>query len=140
MKRQLLSSCAALCWLLVCVCWVSAEPVAVSVDCSRTVPGPLNLWGYVNVSRRAPPPVELCERIEKEFGRPKVTRCWLMLDQMWDYRDDSYRFNYEINKGAAVKMLRMHKRTEVAAVSSGVDRSGNGLGALATLDETGLVL
>jgi hypothetical protein len=52
----------------------------------------------VNVSRRAPPPVELCERIEKEYGRPEVTRCWLMLDQMWDYRTEAYRFNYEINK------------------------------------------
>ena len=73
-------------------------PVSVSVDCSRTVEGPLNLWGYVNVSRRAPPPVELCERIEQEYGRPEITRCWLMLDQMWDYRTDTYRFNYEINK------------------------------------------
>ncbi|MCH5376021.1 MAG: cellulase family glycosylhydrolase [Planctomycetes bacterium] len=73
-------------------------PVTVSADCSRIVDGPLNLWGYVNVSRRAPPPVELCERIEREYGRPEVTRCWLMLDQMWDYRTDTYRFNYEINK------------------------------------------
>ena len=56
------------------------------------------LWGQVNVSRRAPPPKELCERIEQEFGRPKVTRCWLLLDQMWDYRTDTYRFNYEINR------------------------------------------
>jgi len=72
--------------------------VTVSVDCSRAVKGPLNLWGYVNVSRRAPPPVELCGRIEREYGRPRVTRCWLMLDQMWDYRTDTYRFNYEINK------------------------------------------
>ncbi len=72
--------------------------VTVSVDCSRTVEGPLNLWGHVNVSRRAPPPVELCGRIEQEYGRPKITRCWLMLDQMWDYRTDTYRFNYEINK------------------------------------------
>ncbi len=36
--------------------------------------------------------------IEQEYGRPKVTRCWLMLDQMWDYRTDTYRFDYEINK------------------------------------------
>jgi hypothetical protein len=73
-------------------------PVSVSVDCGRVVEGPLNLWGYVNVSRRAPPPVELCARIEEEYGRPTATRCWLMLDQMWDYRTDTYRFNYEINR------------------------------------------
>jgi hypothetical protein len=73
-------------------------PVTVSVDCSRTIEGPLNLWGCVNVSRRAPPPVELCALIEREYGRPRITRCWLMLDQAWDYRTDVYRFNYEINK------------------------------------------
>jgi len=74
------------------------EAVKVSVDCSQTRDNSPLLWGHVNVSRRAPPPVELCEVIEKEFGRPRVTRCWLMLDQMWDYRTDIYRFNYEINK------------------------------------------
>ena len=42
--------------------------------------------------------------------------------------------------GAAVKMLRMHKDTEVAAKSSGLNNNGNGLGALATLDENGLVI
>lgn len=72
--------------------------VAVSVDCSDILTEPPVLWGHVNVSRRAPPPVELCAMIEEEFGLPQITRCWLMLDQMWDYRTDSYRFNYEINK------------------------------------------
>lgn len=86
----LLTACASV--------FAADHPVTVTVDCSRTVEGPLNLWGHVNVSRRAPPPVELCGCIEREFGGPKVTRCWLMLDQMWDYRTDTYRFNYEINK------------------------------------------
>jgi len=91
-----------LAFLPACLSYSSAlaadRSVTVSVDCSRTIDAPLNLWGYVNVSRRAPPPAELCERIEQEYGRPDVTRCWLMLDQMWDYRTDLYRFNYEINK------------------------------------------
>ena len=88
-----------LCWLVAGVPVLAADgPVTVSVDCRRAVEGPLNLWGCVNVSRRAPPPVELCERIEREYGRPQITRCWLMLDQAWDYRTDTYRFNYEINK------------------------------------------
>lgn len=42
--------------------------------------------------------------------------------------------------GAAVKMLRMHRECEVEAVSSGFERSGNGLGALATLDDEGLTI
>lgn len=74
------------------------DAVTVCVDCGRIVDEPLVLGGYVNVSRRAPPPVELGARIEKEYGRPKVTRLWLMLDQMWDYRTGKYRFNYEINR------------------------------------------
>ncbi len=72
--------------------------VTVTVDCGKVLKGSPQLWGHVNVSRRAPPPPELCARVEKELGRPRVTRCWLMLDQMWDYRTDTYRFNYEINK------------------------------------------
>jgi hypothetical protein len=70
----------------------------VSVDCSNVLERRPVLWGHVNVSRRAPPPKHLCALIEREFGRPQVTRCWLMLDQMWDYRADTYRFNYEINR------------------------------------------
>ncbi len=42
--------------------------------------------------------------------------------------------------GAAVKMLTMHKGQEVAAVSSAMAESGAGLGALATMDRTGLVV
>jgi len=74
------------------------RPVKVSVDCGTTVKREPHLWGHVNVSRRAPPPKELCAVVEREFGRPAVTRCWLMLDQMWDYRTGAYRFDYEINK------------------------------------------
>ena len=94
---------ARTCWLLVSLLLAAApglcaEPVQVTVDCSQTLNKPPILWGHVNVSRRAPPPKELCGLIEKEFGRPEVTRCWLMLDQAWDYRTDTYRFDYEINK------------------------------------------
>lgn len=91
-------------WFFVCLLAATSplpgaeSPVTVSVDCNHMIDSPLHLWGCVNVSRRAPPPVELCGRIEREFGRPRITRCWLMLDQMWDYRTDTYRFNYEINK------------------------------------------
>jgi len=72
--------------------------VTVSVDCGKTLKSQPVLWGHVNVSRRAPPPKQLCAVVERQFGRPKVTRCWLMLDQMWDYRTGTSRFNYEINK------------------------------------------
>jgi hypothetical protein len=42
--------------------------------------------------------------------------------------------------GAAVKMLRMHRDTEVTANSSGLRKDGTGLGALATRDEEGITV
>ena len=83
--------------LMTASAFAANNSVRVTVDGSKTLQSPPQLWGHVNVSRRAPPPKELCPLVEKQFGRPQVTRCWLMLDQMWDYRTDTYRFNYEIN-------------------------------------------
>ena len=60
------------------------EPVPVSIDCAKVLDRCPVLWGHVNVSRRVPPPPELCERIVEGYGRPQVTRAWLLLDQMWD--------------------------------------------------------
>jgi hypothetical protein len=42
--------------------------------------------------------------------------------------------------GAAVKMLTLHRKREVAATSSGLDKSGMGLGALATVDRAGVTV
>ena len=92
------SSAIAVLLMTSVVAHAADRPVTVSVDCGKTLNTQPLLWGHVNVSRRAPPPKELCEVVEREFGRPTVTRCWLMLDQMWDYRTDTYRFDYEINK------------------------------------------
>lgn len=96
LKRTILSNAVLL--TTVVPVYAAERSVTVSVDCGKTLNTQPLLWGHVNVSRRAPPPEELCAVIEKEFGRPTVTRCWLMLDQMWDYRTDTYRFDYEINK------------------------------------------
>lgn len=45
--------------------------------------------------QKAPAPV-LAELSEKELRRAKVTRCWLNMDEMWDYRTREYTFNYKI--------------------------------------------
>jgi hypothetical protein len=42
--------------------------------------------------------------------------------------------------GAAVKLLRMHRRQEVESHSSGLDQNGNGLGVLATKDEDAVIV
>jgi hypothetical protein len=55
-----------------------------------------DLVAYRNTSiQKAPAPV-LAELSEREFGKAKVTRCWLNLDEMWDYRTRQYNDNYQI--------------------------------------------
>ena len=45
---------------------------------------------------------------EREFGKPRITKGWLNLDEMWDYRTREYDFDYPIGlpKCAHVKDLR----------------------------------
>ncbi len=45
--------------------------------------------------QKAPAPV-LAELSQREFGKAKITKCWLNLDEMWDYRTRQYDFNYRI--------------------------------------------
>lgn len=45
--------------------------------------------------QKAPAPV-LGELSEREFGKARITKCWLNLDEMWDYRTREYDFNYRI--------------------------------------------
>lgn len=33
---------------------------------------------------------------EREYGKARITKCWLNLDEMWDYRTRQYDFNYRI--------------------------------------------
>ena len=55
-----------------------------------------DLVAYRNTSiQKAPAPV-LAELSERELGKAKVTRCWLNLDEMWDYRTRQYDDNYRI--------------------------------------------
>jgi hypothetical protein len=51
-----------------------------------------------NTSIRFVPPPALSAMVEAEYGKPAVTRVWLPLDDMWDYRDNSYRFNFVIGQ------------------------------------------
>lgn len=54
------------------------------------------LVAYRNTSlQKAPAPV-LAEVSEKIFGKAKINRCWLNLDEMWDYRTREFDFNFRI--------------------------------------------
>jgi hypothetical protein len=46
-----------------------------------------------NTSIQKTPPPALAGLSEKEYGRPKITKCWLNLDEIWDYRTRKYNYN-----------------------------------------------
>ena len=67
-----------------------------TIDASRYFRRFPDLVAYRNTSiQKAPAPV-LAEVSEREFGEAKVTRCWLNLDEMWDYRTRRFNDNYPI--------------------------------------------
>src|SRR5690606_12543296 len=55
-----------------------------------------DLTTYWNTSlQKATTPV-IAEVSKNAYGKAKITRCWLNLDEMWDYRTRDYDFNYQI--------------------------------------------
>ena len=95
--------------LFLCLQFATAEPVTPTsaaadetagitrtIDASKYFRPFPDLVGYRNTSiQKAPAPV-LAEVSERELGKAKVTRCWLNLDEMWDYRTRKYDDNYQI--------------------------------------------
>lgn len=73
-----------------------AQVPTANIDASKVVGKLPNFAQYTNTSLRFAPPHELAGRAESEYGKPIITRVWLPLDDMWDYRDGSYHFNFEI--------------------------------------------
>jgi|GEM_PF-798821 len=69
----------------------------VTVDASRTLGPRREIERYINNSilMRSPPP-ELAKVIEKEYGRARIVRCWVCLDDAWDIKTDVYNLNYPI--------------------------------------------
>jgi hypothetical protein len=75
---------------------LAGQAPRVTIDGRRTLGELPAVTRYVNTSLRFAPPHELAERVEREYGRPRVVRCWLPLDDMWDYRDARYYFNFQL--------------------------------------------
>lgn len=69
----------------------------VSVDASRRLGPRREIERYINNSilMRSPPP-ELAKVIEKEYGRARIVRCWMCLDDAWDIKTGATDFNYPI--------------------------------------------
>ncbi len=60
--------------------------------------------------QKAPAPV-LAEVSEREFGKARITKCWLNLDEMWDYRTRQYDFNYRIGVHKYDDVKEKHQET-----------------------------
>lgn len=82
-----------------------------TVDVTNTTRDFPDLVAFRNTSiQKAPAPV-LAEVSEKELGRPQVTRCWLNLDEMWDYRTREYNFNFKIGVDKYKSVKEKHRET-----------------------------
>ena len=67
-----------------------------TIDASKTFREFPDLTAYRNTSvQKAPAPV-IGKIAEDSFGKAKITRCWLNLDEMWDYRTRQFDFNFKI--------------------------------------------
>jgi hypothetical protein len=67
-----------------------------SIDASKQVRSFPDLTGYRNTSLQKVPAPVLAEIAEKTLGKPEITRCWLNLDEMWDYRTRQFNFDFQI--------------------------------------------
>ncbi len=67
-----------------------------TIDASQNFRNFPDLAAYRNTSiQKAPPPV--LGRLRREsFGRPRITRCWLNLDEMWHCRARQFNNNFKI--------------------------------------------
>ncbi len=69
----------------------------VTVDLSQSLGPRREIERYINNSiLMRSPPLELARVIEKEYGRAKIVRCWVCLDDLWDIKTGEYTFNYPI--------------------------------------------
>ena len=66
------------------------------IDASNVFRSFPDLVGYRNTSIQKTPPPILGRISEDILGKPRITRCWLNLDEMWDYRTRKFNFNFII--------------------------------------------
>ncbi|HEV7301143.1 MAG TPA: hypothetical protein VGN72_17385 [Tepidisphaeraceae bacterium] len=63
---------------------------------------------YINTSLRFVPPPWLMRQASQTFGRFRIARVFLTLDEFWDYRDDTYHPNYRIGHNRYASDTTIH--------------------------------
>ena len=87
--------------LLILLCWqptpaATAAEITRSIDASRYFRKFPDLVGYRNTSIQKAPAPALAGLAARDLGKAKVTRCWVNLDELWDYRTGKFTHNYPI--------------------------------------------
>ncbi|RAV03573.1 hypothetical protein [Paenibacillus sp. YN15] len=68
----------------------------ISIDASKAARTWPRVERYQNSTLRFAPPADFPAFWAEKHGRPKIMRCWVTLDEVWDYRTDEYFWNYRI--------------------------------------------
>ncbi|MGG6311960.1 hypothetical protein [Paenibacillus macerans] len=75
---------------------------------------------YQNSTLRFAPPADFPAFWAGKHGRPRIMRCWITLDEVWDYRTDEYFWNYQIGVNRYVDDAQHHEYDWGATVPSEV--------------------
>lgn len=68
----------------------------VVVNASRIIRKWPHIEKYQNTTLRYTPNTDFPKVMEEVIGRPQIIRLFITLDEVWDYRSDTYDWNYEI--------------------------------------------
>lgn len=90
------------------------------IDVSENLRPFPDLAAYWNTSlQKASAPI-LGKICEESFGKAKITRCWLNLDEMWDYRTREFDFNFRIGVDKYKDVKEKHRETWSGELESSV--------------------
>lgn len=79
-----------------------------------------DLAAYWNTSLQKVSAPILGKISEESFGKAKIIRCWLNLDEMWDYRTREFDFNFKIGVDKYKDIKEKHRETWDGEVESSV--------------------
>lgn len=70
----------------------------ITVDQNRIIRQWPRVEKYYNTTLRYAAPKEFPEYLVSQLGKAKLIRCFVTLDEIWDWRTDEYRWNYTIGE------------------------------------------
>ncbi len=68
----------------------------ITVDSGKVIRKWPRVEAYQNSTLRYSPPPDFPAYAASKIGKPKIMRCWVTLDEIWDYRTGEYEWDYAI--------------------------------------------